>query len=406
MISMKLAEPLQIRSKTAPNRFAALPMEANDAEAGGEPSARTIERYRALARGGWGVIMFEAVAPSVGGRSRNKQLVLNRKTLPVFSRLIDAIKQEDDRVVVIIQLNHAGRYALAPKIAYHHEALDSWKGITPDTPVLSDKELDVIKKEMIALAECAAETGADGADLKCCHGYLAVELLRPANVRRGAYGGSFENRSRIIREMIGALKPAIEKNDFLAGSRISLYEGFEGGLGDDDSDDAPLCDDLNGLLSLLKDNGASWVCETAGNPYFNPEVVRPDKKDPARLSTMELHHRLAARVKASFPDFTVIGTGYTLFGGDFRQVAEKNLSAGKVDLIGLGRQNFADPETPKKILNGDEEAVRWCKTCPKNNCSHLLRNHAEAGCTIYSDYYRDQLKSLKAKEKKKWPTST
>ncbi|MFH1538920.1 MAG: hypothetical protein ABIH66_08160 [bacterium] len=401
---MKLAEPIQINSRTVPNRFVALPMEANDAEPDGTPSDRTIERYRNLARGGWGVIMLEAIAPSEGGKSRNRQLVLNRKTLPGFSRLIDAIRREDDRVVVIIQLNHAGRYALRPKIAYRHQELDSWKGITPDTPVLTDKELDEIKKEMIELAECAAESGADGADLKCCHGYLAIELLRPANRREGNYGGTFENRARIISGMLEALKKPIEKKDFIVGSRISLYEGFEGGLGDDDADDhtvdAPLCDDLTSLLSMLKAGGASWICETAGNPYLNPDIVRPHKKDTGRFATMELHHRLAARVKAAFPEFAVVGTGYTLFGVDFRQVAEKNLASGMVDLIGLGRQNFADPETPKKILNGDEESVRWCKTCPKNNCSYLLRSHMEAGCTINSDYYREQLKRLKAKEKK------
>lgn len=396
MCFVKLAEPIDIKSKKVLNRFVALPMEANDAEADGAPSGRTIERYRKLARGGWGVIMLEAVAPSEGGKSRERQLVLDKNTLSEFSRLIEAIKKVDDEVVLFIQLNHAGRYALEPKIAYHHETLDLWKGISAGTPVLTDKELDGIVAEMIELAECAAESGADGADLKCCHGYLAIELLRPLNQRGGAFGGPFENRARIISGMLEVLKEPIEKEDFLVGSRISLFEGFEGGLGDDDADDAPLCDDLNSLLSMLRAGGASWICETAGNPYLDPDIVRPHKKDPDRFSTMDLHHRLAARVKAAFPEFAVVGTGYTLFGVDFRQVAEKNLASGGVDLIGLGRQNFADPETPKKILNGDEAAVRWCKTCPKNNCSYLLRNQMEAGCVINNEYYREQLKKLKA----------
>lgn len=398
---MKLAAPLKIRSLTAQNRFAALPMEANDAEPDGRPSPRTIERYRALARGRWGIIFIEAVALSETGRSRNRQLVLTARNVPDFTRLTDAIRETDDRTIVIIQINHAGRYALKPAIAYRHPLLDGWKGIDAETPVLTEKQLDTARDELAAAAANAARVGAHGADVKCCHGYLAAELLRPANTRRDSYGGPLENRLRLVGAMLEAIKPAVDAFDFLAGSRISLFEGIDGGLGGDGSADAPLSAEIRALAELLMRNGASWICETAGNPYLNPEMVRPTGGDTARFDTMALHHRLASRVKREFPDFAVVGTGYTLFGRELVDTAEKNLASGGVDVIGLGRQNFADPETPKKILDGEIGAVRWCAACPKNNCSHLLRNSMEAGCVIHDKYYKEQLKALRDKEKNK-----
>lgn len=392
---MRIAERTKIGIREAQNRFVALPMEANDAETAGAPSERTIARYSALARGQWGVIMIEAVAPGDDGRSRNRQLVLTKKTLADFQKLIDAMRAKDSRTLITIQLNHAGRYALAPGIAYHHDYLDKWHTIDVDTPVLTTDQLDRIADEMAAAAALVGQTGADGVDVKCCHGYLAVELMRPANTRSNRWGGAFENRFRFMRLMLDALKSVKENKQFLIGSRISLFEPYEGGLGDGGDETEPLSEDLQKMIDSLREAGASWICETAGNPYADAEIVRPSRKNEQRFETMNLHHRLAARVKKYAPDFAVIGTGYTLFGADLMKVAEENLEAGRVDFIGLGRQNFADPETPKKLLNGDAESVRWCRACEKNNCAQLLRARAEAGCAVHDPYYRAQLKMIK-----------
>ena len=395
MVAMKLYEPCQIGGSTAQNRLVALPMESNDSAPDGSPSERTIQRYRELARGQWGIIMIESVAPSYSGRARERQLVLTKDTLDGFRRLVDAIRAEDDRTLLFIQLNHAGRYALKSQIAYHHEILDSWHRVTQHTPVLTVEELDIISQKMCWAADCATQIGVHGADLKVCHGYLGIELMRPANQRNDRYGSTFQDRARLIREMLATIGDEI-KGGFLAGSRISLLEDIPGGLGDDSGGDhAPLPEDLGQLLGLLRGSGASWICETAGNPYLNPGMSRPVRNDQARFKTAELHHRLAARVKHAFPDLSVVGMGYTLYGPGFPQVAENNISDGRVDFIGLGRQNFADPETPRKLMNGDSASVNWCKACVTNNCAFLLRHHAEAGCIVYNEYYRNHLKALK-----------
>lgn len=395
---MKLFEPVQIAGKTAPNRFVALPMEANDAEPDGTPGEATIQRYRELAQGQWGVIMIEAVAPALSGRARGRQLVLSMHTLDAFRALVRAIREVDPATLVFIQVNHAGRYALDPQIAYRHEHLDTWHKIKPDTPVLDIDALDIITQKMCWAADCSAQIGADGVDLKVCHGYLGIELLRPANTRSDRYGGSFQDRARLIREMLVSIDSEIRQG-FLAGSRISLFEDIPGGLGDDALDDkAPLSQDLQQLIALLRAGGASWICETAGNPYFNPRMSRPMRNDDARFQTSEMHHRLAARVKNAFPDLCVIGTGYTLYGPDAAEVAESNILAGRVDMIGFGRQNFADPLTPRKIMHGQGASINWCRACVTNNCAYLLQRHARAGCIVYNEYYRNHLKALKKTE--------
>ena len=395
-----LDRPLTIQGCTAPNRFVALPMEGNDAMANGAPSERTIERYSHLAGGGWGWIMIEAVAPDDHGRSRTAQLVLNSNTLPAFQKLIEAMRRQAPETIITIQINHAGRYALIPRIAYHDPTLDAWHKVTPETPVLTEAELDQVTESMARATALVAQTGAHGVDLKCCHGYLTAELMRPGNTRSDNYGGSFENRSRVLRAMLEAAAASSPGSEYLLGARISLFENYPGGLGDDENEDAPLCDDLSRLITMLQQGGAAWICQTAGNPYYNPELVRPPKNIESRFDTMALHHRLAARVKRQFPDLTVVGTGYTLFGEEFEATAEKNLGRGVVDAIGLGRQNFADPHTPRRLLNGDSGSVNWCRACPKNNCSNLLRNNMETGCVVHDEYYRQQMKTLKGREKR------
>lgn len=370
-------------------------MEANDAASDGAPSPRTIERYRKLASGGWGLIFVEAVAPSREASARKTQLVLNQKNLPEFTRLVDEIKSAAGGAVVIMQLNHAGRYAIDPVAAYPYPALE--RGAAPR--VLTEGEMAGAAGEMAGLVELCEKTGVDGADLKLCHGYFNIELARPANTRYDKFGGSFENRTRFLKAMIDAARPFMTSSgSFLGGSRISLFEGVPGGLGDDKPEDAPLCDDVEKIIASLEDAGCSWICETAGNPYFNPDMSRPNKNDDRRFETAALHHRLAARVKKPHPSLAVIGAGYTVYGAEFAGFAEKNISDGNVDFIGFGRQNFADPELPKKLRNGDVSAVKWCKLCPEKSCSWLLRNGAEAGCIIHDRYYREILKKVTVHE--------
>jgi len=392
----KLAAPLEIKGRSIKNRLTALPMEANDAEEDGRPSSRTLERYRRLAAGGWGTIYIEAVAPSERAKSRNRQLVISEANLDSFRLLIDNIRDAAEPApFIIVQVNHAGRYALKPLIAYHSEPLDPTWNIPPDMPAATTAELDTAAAETAAAIRLASRAGADAVDAKCCHGYLAAELLRPANTRNDAYGGCFENRARFLDTLLSAAAAAERETGALFGARVSLHENFAGGIGSAESDPTEIDGDaVKQIIEHIDASGASFICETMGVPYFNPEKVRPYRGCDDIDGTVIDHFVLAGLVKFFAPNLISIGSAYSILGPEFPENAETTISLGMADLVGLGRQSFADPDTPKKVLAGDFDSVRWCKACKRNNCSALLRSQKEVGCVIYDDYYKKLLKNV------------
>jgi 2,4-dienoyl-CoA reductase-like NADH-dependent reductase (Old Yellow Enzyme family) len=393
----QLAKPIGIRGATIKNRLSTLPMESNDATPDGRPSERTIERYKTLAAGGWGTIYVEAISPGERGKSRPAQLVLNEKNLDSFRRLADEIHAAaDPPPFVIFQINHGGRYAIRTMFAYHSALLDPTWNIAPDSPPASTGEIENAASSSAAAVRLAALAGADAADLKCCHGYLAAELFRPANTRTDKFGTTYENRTRYFRTMLDAAAAAAKDNGLIFGARISLHERIPGGIGSAGADGLRFDpSELAPFVSELRDSGGSFVCETMGVPYLDPFVVRPHAGQENREEILKSHHEMAAWVKTGFPSLVTIGAGYSPIGPDFIRIAEKNISEGRVDVIGLGRQSFADPDTPKKLFNGDAAAVRWCKCCKRNNCSTLLLGRVPVGCVIYDSFYSRQLEKLK-----------
>lgn len=392
---MHIEKPKELRTTTAPNRFAAFPMEANDAAVDGSPSTKTIERYRQLAAGGWGLIFIEATAATEEAKARPRQLLLNERTLDGFRRLIEGIRESAKKhPVVILQANHAGRYAIRPLLAYHRPQFDEQRGIQDHFPIATDAELVSAMKGIVSTCDLAARAGADGADVKCCHGYLAMDLMRPANTRTDRFGGDFEGRSRFLVETFREARRVAPK-DFLLGCRISLQECFQGGFGSaansmafDPTEPAMLLERLSGM-------GLDFLCETAGDPYQNPEVVRTPKKHEAFEANIERHHALAKWAKSRLPGVPVIGGGYTLLGKDFVERAEKDLADGDADFIGFGRQTFADADLPRKALYGRIGDVKFCVGCASNNCSTLLRAGVEAGCVVYSVDAKRRMKEMK-----------
>ncbi|MFA6451676.1 MAG: hypothetical protein WCX65_19550, partial [bacterium] len=267
-----LATSFDLRGRRIKNRLATLPMEANDAELDGSPSGRTLERYRRLSAGGWGTVYIEAVAPCERGKSRPRQLTISRKNLDSFKALIGAIRSASDPPpFIIIQINHAGRYALHPLIAYHSELLDPTWDIPPDLTPATTEELEEAAAAAAAAVWLAAQTGADAIDVKCCHGYLAAELLRRANCRQDKFGGSFQNRIRFLDIVLSAAAESAADFGVLFGSRVSLHEHFPDGIGSKgpEGKDIDLID-IHAITGHLMNAGASFICETMGVPYYNP----------------------------------------------------------------------------------------------------------------------------------------
>ena len=202
-----LKTPLRIGNKTIANRLACQAMEGCDGTPSGSPDELTIRRYDRFAKGGAGLIWFEATAVMEEGRANPRQLYIHNGNLDDYKRQVECIKetaiQENGyEPVIIMQATHSGRYSKpngvpAPLIAYNNPIFERDNPISADR-IVTDDYLDSVKEALIGGAVLAEKAGFDGVDIKACHRYLNSELLSAYN-RPGKYGGSLENRTRLLR---------------------------------------------------------------------------------------------------------------------------------------------------------------------------------------------------------------
>jgi 2,4-dienoyl-CoA reductase-like NADH-dependent reductase (Old Yellow Enzyme family) len=213
-------------------------------------------------------------------------------------------------------------------------------------------------------------------DLKACHGYLGGELLRPGNTREDSYGGSAENRARMLTESIREAKKL--SPDFVVGTRISLYEGIMGGCGAAGAGD--VIEELSDILAVLDHivkSGADFINVSAGIPAIHPQLTRPENKC---LFNLYHHFRYAKVVVDRFPGIAVIGSAYSAGKETAVHWAAENIKRGYVHFAGFGRQNLADPGFARKVITGDGDIDR-CILC--GGCSRLLKNQDRVRCIQY-----------------------
>ncbi len=182
-------------------------VDADERSAG--PSELTFRRYRRYAEGGAGLIWFEAVVVEPEGRSNARQLLITPENLDSWKRLVDetrnaARKKWGHEIITVIQISHSGRWSKPfgtprPLVIQHNPELDKAQNLTGTEPLVSDSELDRIRDLHISSAALAFQAGFDGVEMKAVHGYFAAETLC-ARRRDGKYGGSYENRTRFVRE--------------------------------------------------------------------------------------------------------------------------------------------------------------------------------------------------------------
>ena len=205
-----LKTPFKVGNVTVANRLVCQAMEGCDGTASGSPDTLTKRRYDRFARGGAGLIWFEATAVMKEGRANPRQLYINDNNLDDFKRQVESIKQTAYKEngfepIVVMQATHSGRYSKpngvsAPLIAYNNPIFEKDNPI-PKERIVSDEYLDRVGDALVKGAMLAEKAGFDGVDIKCCHRYLNSELLSAYN-REGRYGGCFENRTRLLRDSV------------------------------------------------------------------------------------------------------------------------------------------------------------------------------------------------------------
>jgi 2,4-dienoyl-CoA reductase-like NADH-dependent reductase (Old Yellow Enzyme family) len=422
-----LAHPLTLPGGlTLGNRFAIQPMEGWDGTPQGAPSEYTVRRWQRFGASGakliWG---GEAVAVRHDGRANPNQLRIGADTLPALAALREALVQshaerygQTDDLLIGLQLTHSGRFCrpndkkrLEPWILYHHPILDRKFGTPPDYPVMTDAQIRQLIEDYVVAGRLAQAAGFAFVDIKHCHSYLGHEFLS-AYDRSGPYGGSFENRTRFLREIVQGIRA--DAPGLTIGVRLSAFDFLPFRPGPDRTGEPEPCElpyrhafggDGTGVgidltepkrfLDLLATLNIPLVNLSCASPYYNPHLMRPAMFPPSDgyqppedpLLGVARQINVAAELKAHRPELVYVGSGYTYLQEWLPHVAQHAVRTGRVDLVGLGRMVLAYPELPADALAGRRlERKKVCRTF--SDCTTGPRNGLISGCYPLDDYYK------------------
>jgi 2,4-dienoyl-CoA reductase-like NADH-dependent reductase (Old Yellow Enzyme family) len=399
---------------TAGNALCVQPMEGCDGTPDGKPDELTLRRYQRFGAGGAKLIWGEAAAVLEEGRANSRQLLVNEENLPALAAMARVCRQahraafgDDGDLVVGLQLTHSGRYSYRrPLIAVHDAALDprtvadqaTGRPVDASYPLLDDDDLKRLVDHYVAAAKQAQRAGYQFIDLKQCHRYLLNELLG-ARSRPGPFGGGYENRTRLARDIITAVRAAVP--GLVIATRLNVFDGLPYRTGPDGTGvpcdhPRPLTDgwgtDLNAPLQPDLTEPLRWVGEmralgvalvnvSMGNPYASPHIIRPFEYPPPDgyetpehpLLGVDRHFRLAARVQEAYPDLPVVGSGYSFLQEFLPHAAAANVRDRRCTIAGAGRATLAQPDFVKQLLDhGRLDRKRVCRTF--SYCTALMRS--------------------------------
>ncbi len=396
-----LLAPIPFGTHTSQNRFFIQAMECSDGDPEGNPTDLTYQRYENLFKGGAGVITLEAITITEKNRSRMNQLFIKPENQPALTQFVRKLKEINPDPIFLFQLTHSGELSnpeFSKRLAV--KLLPGYEG-----DIFTEDEFEQIMQDFVLAAKIAYDSGADGIDMKLCHGYLGSQILRPYNTRKWKYGGPWENRRQFAFDLYERIRKAVPDPDFLIGSKISVWEGFPGGMGTA-GPDTPVIDltEIIDLVQGLEERGAAYFVQSAGSPSITISLTQTDRERPYFAY---LHQYFAKVLRDNLkPETVVVGSNYSVFGnGRNRLLAvnpedsallaygAQNIAYGYVDMIALGRQSLADPLLPLKFKEGREDEINFCTTC--DNCLELLIQQAPVGCVTYNKFYSNVLRETR-----------
>ncbi|MFI3247388.1 MAG: NADPH-dependent 2,4-dienoyl-CoA reductase, partial [Ferrimonas sp.] len=301
------------------------------------------------ARGGVGLIVTGGIAPNFAGRVHALASQLSFRWQVKQHRLItDAVHQADGKICM--QLLHAGRYAYHP-LSVAPSRLKS--PITPFTPfALTRWGLRKTVKDYVRSAILAQRAGYDGVEIMGSEGYLLNQFLcGRTNKRQDRYGGSLENRARLILDIVGAIRASVGA-EFILIFRLSMLDLVEGGNSWDD------------VVQL-----AQWL-EQAGVTMLNTGIGWHEARIPTivtsvpRAAFTQITQRLRQHVSIPLITTNRINTP---------EVAEDIIASGQADMVSMARPFLADPNFVVKAAAGQRAQINVCIGCNQGCLDHTFK---------------------------------
>ena len=439
-----------INGKRVGNRWAIHPMEGWDGTTTGGVTEEMLRRWQRFGESGAKLIYGgEAMAVRPDGRANPNQIIITEENKAGIASLREVLVKahaerygKTDDLVIGFQLTHSGRFCkptdkkrMEPRVAFRHPILDRKFNVTSDAQMFTDAEIEELIQCYIRAAQIAWDTGADFVDIKHCHGYLLHEFLG-AHTRPGKFGGSFENRTRILRDIVAGIRASGNKIEI--GVRLSAFDfvpfkpdpalSQPGKLGPGIPEDFSHCLPYRYGFSVNPNNpidydltetfrfaelcaqlGVKILNLSAGSPYYNPHIQRPaayppsDGYQPAHDPLIDVARQLnvVRQLKARAPKGIVfIGTAYSYLQEFLPNVAQYVVRNGWTDMVGLGRVVLSYPNMlAEAVEKGALNNKLICRTF--SDCTTAPRNGMISGCYPLDKYYSAKPEFAQLKEVKK-----
>lgn len=375
-----LFSPFELRGLSLKNRIVMPPMGVFLVEADGSVTERTREYYRQRARGGAGMVMVEAsaIAPE-GIVSFHQMRIFDDAFVPGLASLAKVIKQEGARAG--IQIHHAGRQTSAKVIGRPPLAPSPLRcpTIRGEVEVLDLEGIQRIVRLFGDAAQRAVEAGFELVEIHGAHGYLINQFLSGfSNIREDDYGGDTRRRARFAVEVVQEVRRRVGP-DFPISFKISAQEFVPGGLTVQESVE---------IVRILRQAGIDAVQVSAGNDATPEWISQPMLM--SRGCLVDSAHRIKQQV-----EIPVICVGR--INGPV--LAEEILREGKADLVCMGRALLADPELPRKAMEGRLEEIRRCVGC--NTCINSIFKKGRVECLVNPELSREQEMAVKTASRKR-----
>ena len=451
--SSPLAQPVggvTINGKRIGNRWAIQPMEGWDGTTTGGVTDEMLRRWQRFGESRAKLIYGgEAMAVRPDGRANPNQLIITEENKAGIASLREALVKahqerygQTDDLAIGFQLTHSGRFCkpndkkrMEPRVAFRHPILDRKFNVTSDDQMFTDDEIERLIEDYIRAAKIAWDAGADFVDLKHCHGYLLHEFLG-AHTRPGKFGGSFENRTRILREIVAGIRAS--GNNIEIGVRLSAFDfvpfkpdpelSQPGKLGPGIPEDFSHClpyrygfgvnpsnpvefdlEETFQFAEVCAQLGVKLLNLSAGSPYYNPHIQRPaayppsDGYQPAHDPLIDVARQINVvrqlRARTS-KNLVLIGTAYSYLQEYLPHVGQYVVRHGWTDMIGLGRMVLSYPNIlADAVTTGTLTTKQICRTF--SDCTTAPRNGMISGCYPLDKYYSAKPEFQQLKEVKK-----
>lgn len=378
-----LLSPGKIGTLDLKNRIAVTAMGVSLSEDDGTVGERLIAYHEEQARGGAGLIIsgVAGVAWPVGCVALGQTAISDDKFIPGLKQLTDRVHRHGAKIAV--QLHHGGLVAGYSHARWGHalwapgyppppkgnfteyflmEELAGMAGMKmPEIKVLEPAEIRQAVGQFAEGARRAKQAGFDGIEIHAGHGYLLSSFVSPyTNQRTDEYGGSRENRLRIVLEVIAAVRAAVSP-DYPLWVKLDSREIGKDGI---------TIEDAKANARDVEAAGADAITVTAyhetGKGALHSESHTP------HTESFNLPAVAAIKQAVSIP---VLGSGRVE-----ADVADRTIGKGELDFVAMGRKLLADPQLPNKLLAGNADKVRPCVYC--YTCISAIYMGGSAKCAV------------------------